>query len=66
MKKGYYLYGNKGDLWSNKLHIAKSGSVSGTLCRGVISRHNASGPESKAGCPECKRIYECSVDVLAV
>jgi hypothetical protein len=30
LKEGYYIYGNKGNVWNDNAHIYKSGH--GTLC----------------------------------
>ena len=33
LKSNYYLFGNKGNVWSNSAHIAQVGTFSGrTLC----------------------------------
>jgi hypothetical protein len=51
-----YLYGNKGAVWSNKVHIAQSGSFTGrTLCGTpmLATNHAAHEGIQEAGCPEC-------------
>lgn len=50
----YYLFGNKGAVWSNKVHIAQSGSPV-TLCgTPMLSSNWASiNGVKEAGCPEC-------------
>lgn len=58
LNTGYYLFGGKGDVWSNKAHIAKSGDYS-TLCdRPMLSNNwvRIEGVEH-AGCPECLAKY---------
>ena len=54
----YYLYGNKGAVWSNKVHIAKSGQM-GTLCGTPMLSSNWARIEDidHAGCPNCLLAY---------
>jgi len=54
----YYLYGNKGAVWTNKVHIAKSGQA-GTLCGTPMLSNNWARIEGidHAGCPECLLAY---------
>lgn len=58
LKTGYYQYGNKGSVWSDKVHIGKSGK-STTLCGTPMLASNWARiwehPSCK--CPECLEVY---------
>ena len=58
LNSGYYLFGGKGDVWSNTAHIAKSGQ-SITLCgRPMLSSNWVRISDVKhAGCPNCMVAY---------
>lgn len=58
---GYYQFGNKGAVWSNETHIAKSGQT-GTLCgTPMLSSNWARIYEHKEiGCEKCLAIYNPS------
>ena len=58
LKKNYYMFGNKGAVWSNKVHIAKSGDY-GTLCGTPMLSNNWARIEQveHIGCPECLAKY---------
>ena len=57
LKKNFYVFGNKGDLWSNTPHIAHSGT-SLTMCgRHMLSSNHCQGQEA-IGCQECIIEYE--------
>ena len=63
LDKDHYLYGNKGAVWSNKAHIAKSGTMSGgTLCGVPMLASNWVAIEgiTVPGCPKCIELYEQS------
>ena len=58
LKSNYFLFGNKGAVWSNACHICKSG-LNTTLC-GVppLSRNWGAIEKVEAvGCPKCIEIY---------
>jgi hypothetical protein len=60
LNKGYYLFGGKGDVWSNTAHIAKSGDGTyRTLCdRPMLSSNWVRIMEVEhAGCPKCIAAY---------
>jgi hypothetical protein len=60
LNSGYYLFGGKGDVWSNTAHIAKSGDGTyRTLCgRPMLSSNWVRIMEVKhAGCPHCIIAY---------
>jgi hypothetical protein len=64
LKNGYYIFGNKGNVWSDECHIGKSDFSGRTLC-GVpmLSNNWARIEEVKSiGCPECNKLYkqQCS------
>jgi len=55
----YYIFGNKGDVWSNTAHAYKSGE--GNLCGtpALSSNHAKLEGIIEVGCPEClDRIYK--------
>jgi len=54
LKPGYYVFGNKGAMWSDKAHIAGRGST--TLC-GTPMLSSNSCRDMDPGCPECIDIY---------
>lgn len=61
LDKGYYKFGNKGAVWSDKVHIAKSGEFSGTTLCGtpMLSRNWAQITEHQTvKCPECLKNYK--------
>ena len=61
LDKQHYLYGNKGCVWNNTAHIAKSGFDSvGTLCGTPMLATNWVCIEgiTKPGCNKCIEIYE--------
>jgi hypothetical protein len=55
----YYIFGNKGAVWTNKAHAAKSGDT-GTLCGTPMLSSNWAKIEgvTEVGCPECLRRLE--------
>jgi hypothetical protein len=59
LKSGYHIFGNKGNVWSNQCHIAKSGFDGRTLCDvPMLSNNWARIEEVKTiGCPECLSKY---------
>ena len=58
LNQNHYLYGNKGAVWTNAVHIAKSGQVA-TLCgTPMLSSNWARILEVKhVGCPHCIIAY---------
>jgi hypothetical protein len=58
LKDGYYQFGNKGAVWSNQTHIAKSGQ-SGTLCGTPMLSSNWARIENhtEIGCAKCLKLY---------
>lgn len=59
LKENHYIFGNKGNVWANSAHIAKSGE-SETLCGTPMLSSNWAMIEKveHIGCPECLKIYE--------
>jgi len=59
--KGHYMFGNKGAVWSNQVHLSKSG-MSTTLCGTPMLSTNWARIENiqEIGCPECIEIYNNS------
>lgn len=59
LKNGYYLFGNKGTVWSNSAHIAKSGQPV-TMCDTPMLSTNWARIEQleHIGCPECIEKYK--------
>jgi hypothetical protein len=58
LKDGYYQFGNKGAVWSNETHIAKSGQ-SGTLCGTPMLSSNWARiyNHTEIGCQKCLITY---------
>lgn len=58
LNQNHYLYGNKGSVWTNTVHIARSGQA-GTLCgTPMLSSNWARILEiDHAGCPHCISAY---------
>jgi len=58
LKSNYYLYGNKGALWSNQAHIAKSSEPT-TLCGTpmLATNHCRLNGVQEIGCKECLQKY---------
>lgn len=62
LKPGYSIFGNKGNVWGDTAHIAKSDFSGRTMC-GVpmLSTNWARIEEVKTiGCPECNKLYKQS------
>jgi hypothetical protein len=59
LDKNYHMFGNKGDVWNNTAHVAKSGFSGKTLCEiPMLSTNWARINEVKEiGCPKCLEIY---------
>ena len=63
LKKGYYIFGNKGNVWNNEAHIAQVGTFSGrTLCEVPMLSTNWAKIENveHIGCEKCLKIYSQS------
>jgi hypothetical protein len=58
LKKGYYLFGNKGTVWANEAHATKNG-IHTTLCGLPMLSTNHARIEGvkEVGCKECIAIY---------
>lgn len=58
LKPGYYIFGNKGNVWNNTAHIYKSGK--GNLCNTPALSSNWAAIEGleHIGCPECLEVYK--------
>jgi hypothetical protein len=58
LKEGYYIYGNKGNVWNDNAHIYKSGH--GTLCNvAALSTNWAKYDElTHVGCEKCIEKYK--------
>jgi hypothetical protein len=56
---GYYQFGNKGNVWTNTTHIAKSGDYV-TLCETPMLSTNWARIEKveHIGCTECLELYK--------
>jgi hypothetical protein len=57
LKPGYYLYGNRGAVWSNEAHIYESGK--GNLCGTPALATNwvRINDVKTVGCPKCLEEY---------
>jgi hypothetical protein len=60
LKTGYYVFGNKGNVWSNTAHIAKSDFSGRTLCGVPMLSNNWARIEQvdTIGCSECLARYK--------
>ena len=58
LKTGYYVFGNKGNVWADTVHIYKSGE--GNLCGTPALSNNWARIENvqTIGCPECIKRYK--------
>ena len=58
LKQNYYLFGNKGNVWSNTTHIYKSGK--GNLCGtpALNTNHARLAGVEVAGCEKCIKAYK--------
>jgi hypothetical protein len=63
-KHGYYLFGGKGDVWSNTAHLSK-GMMATTLCgRPMLSTNWVRINEVQdVGCAECSRLFELAISI---
>lgn len=61
-KNGYYLFGGKGDVWSNTAHLSHGG-MSTTLCgRPMLSTNWVRINEvNEVGCDECSRLFDLAI-----
>ena len=60
LKENLYMFGNKGNVWSNTAHIAQANTFSGTtLCGTPMLSNNWARIENvqHIGCKECLKIY---------
>jgi hypothetical protein len=55
----YHIFGNKGNVWSNECHIAKSDLSGRTLCDTPMLSSNWARIENvqEIGCQECIELY---------
>lgn len=63
-KQGYYLFGGKGDVWSNTAHLSKGGMVT-TLCGRPMLSTNWVRIEgvNLVGCPECAKLFLLAISL---
>ena len=63
-KHGYYLFGGKGDVWSNTAHLSK-GSMATTLCgRPMLSTNWVRINEvNEVGCIECSGLFDLAISL---
>jgi hypothetical protein len=63
-KNGYYLFGGKGDVWSNSAHLSHGG-IPTTLCgRPMLSTNWVRINEvQEVGCPECSRLFDLAISL---
>lgn len=55
------MFGNKGAMWNNEAHIAKSGVMNGTTLCGtpmLSTNHCRLNDVQEIGCKECLKEYE--------
>ena len=62
LKNGYYIFGNKGNVWNNEAHIADNSFSGRTLCKVPMLSTNWARIENveHIGCKECLEIYSQS------
>ena len=65
LKEGYYIFGNKGNVWSNNAHITQSSS-SLTLCGVPMLSSNWAKIDDvqEIGCKKCLEIYNEKMKTL--
>ena len=63
-KHGYYLFGGKGDVWSNTAHLSHGGMPI-TLCgRPMLSTNWVRINEvQEVGCSECSRLFHLAISL---
>ena len=63
-KNGYYLFGGKGDVWSNTAHLSK-GLMATTLCgRPMLSTNWVRINEvNEVGCIECTSLFDLAISL---
>ncbi len=63
-KNGYFLFGGKGDVWSNTAHLSHGGMAT-TLCgRPMLSTNWVRINEvSEVGCDECSRLFDLAISL---
>ena len=63
-KHGYYLFGGKGDVWSNTAHLSK-GLMATTLCgRPMLSTNWVRINEvNEVGCDVCSRLFDLAISL---
>lgn len=59
LKSNHYIFGNKGNVWSNECHIAEQGFSGRTMCGVPMLSNNWARIEKidVIGCQECIEIY---------
>ena len=60
LKNGYYIFGNKGNVWSDECHIGKSDFSGRTLCGVPMLSNNWARIEEvdTIGCSKCLELYQ--------
>ena len=63
-KNGYYLFGGKGDVWSDTAHLSNGGMAT-TLCgRPMLSTNWVRINEvNEVGCDECSRLFDLAISL---
>jgi len=63
-KNGYYLFGGKGDVWSDTAHLSH-GCMATTLCgRPMLSTNWVRINEvQEVGCSECSRLFDLAISL---
>jgi hypothetical protein len=65
LKPGYSMFGNKGSVWANRVHISQDNSFAGvTLCNTPMLSSNHARIEGvkEVGCPDCITMYKALTD----
>jgi len=63
-KNGYYLFGGKGDVWSNTAHLSHGGMPT-TLCGRPMLSTNWVRIEgvNEVGCPDCSKFFNHAISL---
>jgi hypothetical protein len=63
-KHGYYLFGGKGDVWSNTAHLSHGGMPTTLWGRPMLSTNWVRINEVlEVGCTECARLFDLAISL---
>ena len=58
LKSGYFIYGNKGNVWENTSHNYKSGTCNLCGTPALSSNHARMSGIEEVGCEECLKVLK--------